>query len=224
MNKEFFHLKNVGSEHIGDVLLKIQRSFNIKFDSNDLGYIVTFGDLCDVIQNKINLEQEDSCTTQHAFYLLRNAIAATTGTDKCYITPHSRLAKLFPRESRLEAIADIEQELGFKINLIQPKQWVIAIFSFTLVASFIAFFYNWPTALGIFLASVIGLKLAGKFGKEIRLKTVGDLANKISRESYVKARRNPAVNRSEIEQKVTELFTDELTLKPAMVTRQTTFR
>ena len=108
--------------HIDDVLLKVQRSFNIKFDDSDLERVATIGDLCDAIQNKISLQHEDACTTQHAFYLLRNAIAAATGTDKCSITPHSRLARLFPRENRHQAIDDMEQELGFGICLLQPKQ------------------------------------------------------------------------------------------------------
>ena len=58
--------------------------------------LTTFGSLCDLIINKINLEHADTCTTQHAFYLLRNAIAAINRIDKCSITPHTRLIKHVP--------------------------------------------------------------------------------------------------------------------------------
>jgi len=224
MNKEFKKLSNVaGWEDIDAVLVKIQRSFNIKFDGEALKSVDTFGALCDVIVNQINLEHADTCTTQHAFYLLRNAIATSTGTDKCSITPHSKLSKLFPREDRLRVIEEINQELGFESNLLQPKQWVIGLFALTLIASLIGLFYNWQIAAAGCLASVLGLKLAGKFGKEIHLKTVGDLANKISRESYVKARRNSTVNKNEIEQRVRELFANDLGLQPILIGRESQF-
>jgi len=223
MNREFYQLKNVDPEDINDVLLKVQRSFDIRFDQSELDHVATFGDLCDAIQNKISLLHEDTCTTQHAFYLLRNAIAAATGADKCSVKPHSRLGKLFPRENRLEGIACVEQELGFKIDLLQPKQWIVTSFALILLASSIAFFYNWEIALGGCLASLLGLKLAGKFGKEIHLKTVGDLANKISRESNVKAKRNPTVTRNEIEQKVHEVLAQKLQLEPVVLTRRSRF-
>ena len=67
MNNEYFHLKNVDPLDINDVLQKVQRSFGIKFNNDDLNNVATFGDLCNVIQSKIGLEHEDTCTTQHAF-------------------------------------------------------------------------------------------------------------------------------------------------------------
>jgi len=224
MDREFKILSNtIGWEDVDDVLIKIQRSFNIKFDKEALKDVTTFGALCDVIVSQINLEHADTCTTQQAFYKLRCAIANVTAAEKCGITPHSKLSKLFPREDRLRVISEIEQELGFETKLLQPKGWVVGCFILTLLASFIGFFFNWPIAAAGCLASVLGLKLAGKFGKEIHLKTIGDLANKISRESYVKARRNPTVNKNEIEQKVRELFAHELNLEPILLTRRSQF-
>ncbi len=223
MGEEFYKLNNVDPEAIGNILLKIQRSFNIKLDNEGLKDVNTFKSLCDLIVNKISLEHEDSCTTQHAFYLLRNAISNITGIDRCGITPQTRLSKILPRESRLKTITEIENELGFQTNLLQPKQLVIGLFALTLLVSFIGFFYNWQIAAAGCLASVLGLKLAGKFGKEIHLKTVGDLANKISRESYMKARRNSTVNKNEIEQKVRELFANDLGLQPILVRRESQF-
>src|SRR5665213_239108 len=116
MKEEIYKLNNVDPDDISDVLVKIQRSFNIKLDNEGLREVDTFGDLCDAIISKINLEHEDSCTTQHAFYMLRNAIAAVTGIDKCSVKPQTRLSKILPKENRLHIIAEIENELGFKIN------------------------------------------------------------------------------------------------------------
>ncbi len=223
-SEEIYKLNNVDPEDIGDVLAKIQRSFNIKFDSEGLQNVDTFGALCDLIINKINLDHSESCTTQQAFYKLRNAIATASGTEKCTIKPQTKLSIIFPRDNRLQTISEIESELGFKINLLQPRQWIIGLFVLTFTASIIECFYNWRVGVAGLVASIISLKLAGKFGKEIHLKTVGDLAGKISKESYLKSRNNSGtINKNEIEQKVRELFTNDLNLKPIVLTRKSPF-
>jgi len=223
MAGEIYKLKNVDHADINGVLIKIQRSFNIKLDNEGLKNADTFGSLCDLIINKINLEHEESCTTQHAFYLLRNSIAASTGTNKCSITPNTRLSKLFPKENRLQMIQEIEHELGFDTDLLQPKPWIIVLFSTFFIGSLIACYFNWEIGIAGILASVAGHKLTGKFGKEIHLKTVGDLASKISRESYLNARRNSTINKTEIEQKVRELFANDPGLQPVLIRRESQF-
>jgi acyl carrier protein len=224
MKEEIYKLNSVDPEDIGCVLKKIQHSFNVKLDNEGLRDVDTFGDLCEVIINKISQEREDICTTQHAFYILRNAIAAVLNIDKCAVTPQTRLSKILPKENRLQLIEEIENELGFKTNLLQPKQWIVTLFGLTLISSFIICFYNWPIGIAGLLSSGISLKLAGKFGKEMHLKTVGDLANKISRESYLKSRRNPdTIKKNEVEQKVKELFISELNLEPIVLTRKARF-
>jgi hypothetical protein len=223
MDKEFIDFRNVDLSDICDVLTKIEKSFNIKLDNEGLENANTFKSLCDLVISKIDSEHEESCTTQHVFYMLRNAIARANGINKCDITTHSKLCTLFPKEDRLEAIAKIEDELGFGINLLKPKQWIVGIFLVTLIASGIFCFYHLFAGMAGLLLSAIALKLAGKFGKEMHLKTVGDLACQISRESYLKIRRNNTINKSEVEQKLRELFANDLRLKPVMLTRRTNF-
>jgi hypothetical protein len=221
---EIYKLNNVDPDDLGYVLVKIQKSFNITLDNDGLKNVNTFGGLCDVIAKKINLEHADNCTTQQAFYKLRNAIANTTGIDKCAINPQTRLSDIFPKENRIAVIAEIESDLGCNMDILKPHQWIISVFALTLVCSIITFLYSWEIAVAGIIFSATGLKLAGKFGKEIHLKTVGELANKISRESYLKARHNPCiVNKNEIEQKVKELFINELPLKAAGLSRGSRF-
>ncbi|HTI60464.1 hypothetical protein [Mucilaginibacter sp.] len=215
MDKEFFNFKNADPEYLEGVLLKIQRSFNIEFDNEGLKNVKTFGGVCDLIVSKINQGHADHCTTQHSFYQLRNSISAITHIDKCSITPHTRLSKLFPRETRLQVITEIEQDLGFDTKLLKPKQWVITLFSLLLMASVAGLFYNWQIGVAGILASLAGLKLAGKFGKEIHLKTVGDMANKICRES----RHACTINKNEVEQKVREILEKHLQLQPVVLQR-----
>ena len=223
MNKEFINLKNVDLLDISDVLTKVEKSFNIKLDNEGLEKANTLKSLRDLVISKITLEQEDNCTTQHAFYMLRNAIANVNGINKCDISTHTKLCILFPKEDRIQIISMVEDELGFKINLLKTKKWIIDIFVSILVLSGILCFFNLFAGVAGLLISAIALKLAGKFGKEMHLKTVGDLACKLSRENYLKVRRNNTINKQEVEQKLRELLISDPDLEPVMLTRSANF-
>lgn len=217
-------LKDIDPDDIGDVLLKIETSFNIRFEKEDLKHVKMFGQLCDVVQKKVKQRNGEGCTTQHAFYMLRHAINNTVGIDKTLVKPQTKLCNIFPSDTRLQVIAEVEKELGFKMNLLKPKGIVIFTFSVLLGAS-LACLYFLPAVGGIgAVLAVAGLILAGKFGKEMPVKTIGDLAEKIAREHYLNCRRNAAtVNRAEIADKVKELFVHELALEARVVNGNSRF-
>lgn len=223
-NTQAFNLNNVDPEEIGDVLVKIERSFNIRLDDTSCKDVKTFGKLCDIVVEKVKQTNNDSCTTQQAFYKIRNAINSTISPPKELIKPQTKLADIFPRDTRLQVIAEIEREMGFKINLLQPKQGIVGTFIFVLAASAVGFFYQPIMAFIGALVAITGLMLAGKFGKELKVKTLGDLAEKVAREHYIKCRRDAStVNRTEISQKIKELFTADLYLEPSVLTRDAKF-
>ncbi|MDN3550378.1 hypothetical protein [Mucilaginibacter aquaedulcis] len=223
-NTQVFNLNNVDPEDIGDVLVKIERSFNIRLDDTSPKDVKTFGKLCDIVVEKVKQTNNDSCTTQQAFYKIRNAINSTISPPKELIKPQTKLADIFPRDTRLQVIAEIEKEMGFKINLLQPKQGVVATFAFVLLASVAGFFYQPVMAFIGLIIAFAGLLLAGKFGKELKVKTLGDLAEKVAREHYIKCRRDAAtINRAEISQKIKELFSSSLYLEPSVLTRDAKF-
>lgn len=223
-NTQAFNLNNVDPEEIGDVLVKIERSFNIRLDDTSCKDVKTFGKLCDIVVEKVKQTNNDSCTTQQAFYKIRNAINSTISPPKELIKPQTKLADIFPRDTRLQVIAEIEREMGFKINLLQPKQGIVGTFIFVLAASAVGFFYQPVMAFIGALIAITGLMLAGKFGKELKVKTLGDLAEKVAREHYIKCRRDAStVNRNEISQKIKELFTSDLYLEPSVLTRDAKF-
>jgi hypothetical protein len=217
-------LKNIDPDDISDVLVKVEKSFGFKFEDTELKDIKTFGELCDIIINKVMGNDVNDCTTQQVFYKLRNAISATLLIDKSIITPDSNLLNLFPGHKRRQDIAAVESKLGFKIKILQPKDWIRDTFVLTLLISIIVLFISWKIGLGGLLFSIIGQSFASKFGKEMELQTVGQLAEKISRENYLKARRNPStVNRNEIAREVKELFSKDLSLNKSFLRREATF-
>jgi hypothetical protein len=219
-----YNLNNMDPEDIGDVLLKIERSFNIKFSDQDLKEVKTFGSLCDLVVTKVKQMQANSCTTKQAFYKLRNAINTKNTVDRAELKPQTKLCELFPRDNRIEVVADIENEMGFHMNLLQPKQWIIWAFSLILLASVAIGFYNNIAGFILGGVAVAGLVLAGKFGKELKVKTLGDLSEKIAREHYLKCRRDAStVNRAEVVNKVKELFADYLHVEPSVLTKEARF-
>jgi acyl carrier protein len=205
-NDQEINLKSVGPEDMDDVLVKIEKSFNISLNDTSVNDVQNFGKLCDVVVEKVK-KTNDGCTTQRAFYKLRNAINASSGHDKDIIKPQTKLVDLFPRDSRIEAVAAIEEEMGFQISLLQPKQWIVNLFSMILVVSFVLAFYYLAIGIAGMVVAGIGLKLAGRFGKEMHVKTIGDLAEKIAREHYLKCRRDAStVNKNEVSEKLRQLI------------------
>ncbi|TSD64785.1 hypothetical protein FFF34_012865 [Inquilinus sp. KBS0705] len=221
---QVYTLNNIDPEEISDVLLKIEKSFTIKFTDTELKEAKTFGALCDVVIEKVKQHQADSCTTQQAFYKLRNAINARNPVEKYLLKPQTKLAEIFPRDNRIEVVADIENEMGFHMNLLQPKQWIVWMFALMLLAFItVSFVFGTIGYIGM-VVSITGLILAGKFGKELKVKTLGDLAEKIAREHYLKCRRDAStVNRAEVVEKVKELFSKDLDLEPSVLTKEAKF-
>ncbi len=218
MEEDIIELRNIDSEDISDVLVKLEKSFNFKFGKNELENVSNFGELCNIITNKINGDDLKDCTSQQAFYKLRNAIARGQCIDKKDITPDTDLKILFPRNKRRKKIAVIERNLGFKIKILRPKHWLTNSFILIFLISLPMLFFYWQAGLAGLFFSIIGLKLAQKFGNEFDLKNIGEVAEKISRENYLKARRNPeTINKNEIKKKIKELFRNDLILQESVL-------
>ncbi|WP_184550698.1 hypothetical protein [Mucilaginibacter sp. FT3.2] len=213
-NNQAFNLQNIDPEDLDNVLVKIERSFNISLEDTSVKDVKTFGKLCDIVVEKVKHVNNESCTTQHAFYKIRSAINCTITAPKELVKPQTKLEDIFPRDNRIVVINEIEREMGFQLNLLQPKQGVIAAFAFILMASLAGFFFQPILAFFGLAVALSGFALAGKFGKELKVKTLGDLAEKVAKEHHLKCKREAAtVNRTEVAQKVKEIFGHNLILE-----------
>lgn len=214
-------LENVDPDDISDLLVKVEKSFNMKFGSTELMHIFTFGELCDHIANKIQLEDSNDCTSQQAFYKLRDAMASTFQIDRKTITTGTTLLGLLPKQSRRSLVKKLEVHLGFKLHILRPPYWASVTLSILLVTSCAALFFNWQIGLAGLVVSNAGLWFAKKFGNILNLQTVGQLAKKMTRESYFKSRRNPnTFNKSEIEKILVDLFSNDLGIDKSKLTRE----
>lgn len=221
---ETFALCNVDLEDISDVLVKVEKSFGFRFGDTELKNVKTFGELCDIITSKVPGENSNDCTSQQAFYKVRSAIADLLLLDKATLTPDSDLQNILPRNIRRHSIKAIDKELGVKTNVLRPKHSITGMLVVILLASFVGLFVFWQAGLIGLVFSIICISLATRFGNELDSLTVGQFADKISREHYLKSRRiSTTANKKEIAQKVKDLFIAELGIEAHQLKRQASF-
>ncbi len=216
-----FELKNTDLEDIEDLLIKVEKSFGIEFSENELINVKTFGELSDHIKNKIQLDKKGDCTTQQAFYKVRNVLILVLNVDKGMISPDTLLSDLLPRQIRKTKIKQIEQTLEFKSSILRPLHFITNFLLLFLFGSFICLFFSWQLGLGGIGFSLCGLWIAFKTGNEFDLKTVGQVAEKMTRESYLKSRRNPKTfNENEIERILIDWFSNDLLIDKSKIVRE----
>ncbi len=219
-----YELKDIDSEDIEDLLVKAEASFDITFVGDELAYITTFGQLCDHITNKIQLDNSNDCTSQQAFYKLRDAIASTLQIDNKTISIDFPLVDLLPKQARRSRTKKLERHLGFKINILRPPHWVTGTLAIILLASLVGLFFNWQIGLLGLLVSIAGLWFANRMGVELDLQTVGQVAEKMTRENYLKSRRNSKTfNKKEIESVLTDWFSNYFDIDKRKLTKDAEF-
>ncbi|TGE16842.1 hypothetical protein [Hymenobacter elongatus] len=220
-----YELKDIDPEDMDEILTKVEWSFNIRFVSNELAHIRTFGELCDYITAKIPLDHSSSCTSQQAFYKLRKAFSDTLPLDSGHIAPATLLTDLLPRQNREQTVQKIEHSLGFRLNLLSIPGWLSAILGLSFLISIAGFFISWQVGVAGMALSILGFRLADRFASNtLQLKTVGQVAKKMTREDYLRSRRNPhTFNRDEVSKVLTELFSTGLDLDKADLTREARF-
>lgn len=211
-------------EDIFDIVVKLEKSFAIKFDKEAFINVKTFGDLCDVIENYIKYDNKEDCTKQQAFYKIRTAISETQLTDKRLITPDTKLVDLFPRHNRRRQVKLFQRQLGRDLRFLTYPGWLELILIAGSLASFIAFFFDWKIAVSGITFFAIAFNAADKLGKDLAIKTVKELTEKAAIEHYVDMRSPKlTVNRNEILDIIKEAFNTGLAIEKEQLTRDAKF-
>lgn len=222
--KKVYELRNIDSLDITDLLFKVEKSFDITFANNELMHISNFGEFCDHITNKIELVNSEDCTSQQAFYKLRNAISTTLQIDSKIITTDLLISRILSKNNRRLKIAEIENHLGFQLNLLRPPHWVTTTLFIIFLMSFVGLFFDWKYTLLGLIISLGGFRIANKFGNEFDVPTIGSLVQKMARENYLKSRRDSdTINKKEIEKLLIEWFSLELGIDRVALTREAAF-
>ena len=70
-------LKDFEIEELEFMIPQIEKMYNFEFEKDETYTVNNFEELCELIIEKINLKNVDSCTSQQAFYKLRNSLIET---------------------------------------------------------------------------------------------------------------------------------------------------
>lgn len=222
-DQDLFMLEQCDPEDITDVLPQIERSFGFKFGERDLSDTRTFGQLCDVVLSKMDQREIDDCTTQQAFYKIRQAIAKVQAINTGSITPKTKLEDIFPLKGRRNMTALLKRFIGLNLSILRPKKWITSTLSWAGVVSVIYLFINWRHGLGGLVTCILLNYIANLLGREFRYTTVGDMAKLMKREHYLFSRRNPTtISRKEVTDNIKDLFVTKLDLDPSTLTRGST--
>ena len=210
----------IDSEDLEDMLLKIEDSFGIRFETDELAHVKTYVEFCDAIKAKINLDHSDDCTSQQAFYKLRDAMSSSLDIDKTLVNPTTELTEIFPRKTRRYQVKTLEKDLGFKLSLLRPPHFVTGLQTILLLGSFILFFIDWKYGISTFGLAILGFWISSKTGNQLDVNTVRELSEKMTRENYVKSRRNSqTINKNELDKILEDWFADFLGIRKSELTR-----
>jgi hypothetical protein len=106
-------------------------------------------------------------------------------------------------------IKKLEAHLGFKLNIIRPPNWATGTLAIMILAATVGLFFYWQIGLAGLAFSIVGLWIANKFGNELDLETVGQVAEKMTSAHYLKSRRDMSTfNKNEIEKVLVNLFSN----------------
>ncbi|MES2777820.1 MAG: hypothetical protein V4722_26810 [Bacteroidota bacterium] len=202
-------------EDIGNVLGLIDKSFALKLDNNAFDHARTYGDICDIVTAsaalRYEIEVDNKCTTQKAFYKIREAISNTQLVQQSLINPGTRLDQLFPRAGRRRGLKEVSKILNIKIDILSMKGGLFTILTIGFIASLITFFFNSQLAWEGLIFTTIACWVANKFNSELDMETVGDFTKKLVRENYMRFRTHQnTINKKEMLRIIDDLFINKL--------------
>ncbi|KMQ70178.1 hypothetical protein [Chryseobacterium koreense] len=206
-------LENYEIEDLEDSLSEFKKNYEIDLSQDELNTITNIQELADKIVEKFNYENVDDCTYQQAFYKLKSIF------EKLNISPQkidtkTDLKILIPRKNRIKTVKQIQKELGIKLQILEPKQSIIAILFVLSFCAIISTFFNltYLVISGIILFFLY--KITFETAREFRLSTFGELAKEITKENYFKSRRSPkTINKSEFKNIVIDWFSERLDIE-----------
>tara|TARA_R110000868_G_C10648250_1_gene744715 strand:+ start:58 stop:726 length:669 start_codon:yes stop_codon:yes gene_type:complete len=196
-------------ENIEDCIPTIEEMYKFKFEEGETQSVKNFDEFCNLIITKIEFENVESCTSQQAFYKLRNSLIDENIFEKEKITPDTKLKELFPRKNRIKLVKKVENNIGFKLNILLPPKLIFYALVLLSGISLILLFINFKFGIIGIIISILGFYLCSWFGKEIEIDNLKELVEKITSENYLKVRtQKNTVNKSELKSIITDWFVE----------------
>ncbi|MFD2907878.1 hypothetical protein ACFSX9_03925 [Flavobacterium ardleyense] len=183
--------------------------YQFKFENGETEKVKNFDEFCDLIITKVNFENVESCTTQQAFYKLRISIVEERIYEKEKIKLETELKIIFPRSNRIKLVKKLEKNIGLELNVLSSPKSVIYSLTVILLVSIFMLFINFLYGIIGIGISVYGFYCCKWFGKELEIKNVKELVEKMTTENYLNIRsKKNTVNKSELKVVVTDWFVE----------------
>ena len=188
-----------------DILIRTENSFGVTFNEDDFYTGMAFGDFCQCIESKISGANIGGCTSQQAFYKVKEALITLNISDKQSIKPNTPIADVLGK-NRKQSAKYLKSHLGIKLDLFEIPDYIALPFGIICFISFIAMFVKGEFVWG-FGVSIAVLYITSKLTTNLRYKTVAELVNHLVMYNYRDVRRNKdSYNKNEIETIITSLI------------------
>ncbi|MGL4583197.1 MAG: hypothetical protein ACRCVU_09460 [Flavobacterium sp.] len=211
-DKEAYVFKGYALEEVGFTIEDFVKEYDLPLDPVALLKVRNITELIELLVCTFPQTRTEGCTSQQAFYKFRDAITKNGGSQD--IVPSTLLEEVFPKLNRIENVKEVEEELGFKLSILKPKEYKVLLLwlLFFILVIFIFYQQFLLAALGIVVLYFFrGIVFAN--GEEFRVDTVGEVVEKMSRQNYLDCRRErETINEKEIRSIIIYFFTDKLGL------------
>ena len=185
-------------DDLEEELFLIEQGLNIKFENDELAHIHNFEELTDLIISKIDMDEDNKCTSSLLFYKLRRFITYFGG-DVTQLRPDTKLEDIFPSKGRRKKIKILERYLGFELDLLAPNYILLSLLAALFFAGIMNLFTSVVVGLVVLAIAVLGFYLAFTFGKTLQYDTVRNLIEDVTLYNYLDIRKNiGTVNKHEI--------------------------
>lgn len=206
-------------ENLEDCIPSIEEMYKFKFEKGETQNVKNFDEFCNLIISKIDFENVESCTSQQAFYKLRNSLIEEKITEKENIKLETKLTEIFPRKNRIELVKRVENNIGFKLNILLPPKIIFYTLVLLSVTSLILLFIKFKFGISGIAISILGFYLCSWFGKELEIETLKELVEKITLENYLDVRtQKNTVNKSELKSIITNWFVENAGIEKEKLT------
>lgn len=97
-----------------EILMDVEEEFKISFFDSDAEEITTVGQLVDAVYARLRHNAQESCPSQHGFYIVRKQMIETLGLKRSQIKPETKLEDVISRKDRPRLWRDLIRSIGGK--------------------------------------------------------------------------------------------------------------
>ncbi|HUY88225.1 MAG TPA: hypothetical protein VMV10_05800 [Pirellulales bacterium] len=219
-----------------ELVIEVERTFDIKISDKDAGEITTVGELFEYVVAK-TAGRQPACLSSFSFYRLRGALVAVAGISRKALRPRSELAPLFPDGRRRRDWRRLAKVTRLRLPELKRPLWLtilLAVLSLGIAGH--ALWLGWPRfgfrvaafiAIGAWAATAFAAcKLSAPWAIEFDAasRTLGGLTTTVMARNYAALCANRYQGTlAEIWATLVALVSEQLGVDPGRVTLEARF-